>query len=244
MTRSPRSRLSREEARRRYIQLAEKVLLEQVKLDARRLDREDDERRVAVGPFARLSAEAVASQDEGRSRGAVTNVFKSQRRFQLEAMALALEDPAAIEDVGPPDPRGFANPEAWIEAFASAECARGPFHEAESLEGYALGWVLWLSQVPYGIWSEYIAEPSMKEFRSSTGRLEREGILPALAHFGLEMRPPRTPTDIAGAMRSMIEGVWLNQCLTREHPAVPGASSVQAARDGLLMIWRGATQPA
>lgn len=243
MTRARRSRLSHEEARRHYIQLAEKVILEQVKVDARRLDREEDDRRVAVGPFARLSAEQVASQDEGRSRGAITNVFKSQRQFQLEAMALALEDPG-VDSIGPPDPRGFTEPEAWIDAVATAEHDRGPSHEAETLEGYAAGWVLWLGQVPYGIWSQSIAEPSMSEFRHSAERFERDAIRPALAHFGLETRPPWTPMDMATAMRSMIEGLWLNQCLTPEHPTSPGSPSVQGMRDSLRMIWQGATQPA
>ncbi len=242
MTRAPRSKLSREEARRRYIQLAEKVILEQVEEDARRLDREDDEGRVAVGPFARLSAEQVAKLDEGRSRGAITNVFKSQRQFQLEAMALALEDPQ-VDAIGPADPGGFDDAAAWVDAVATAESARGPIHEAEAVEGYAAGWVLWLGQVPYGIWSTSIAEPSMSEFRHSAERLEREAIRPALEHFGLEMRPPWTTMDLATAMRSMIEGLWLNQCLTREHPTSPGTPSVQGMRDSLRMIWQGATQP-
>ena len=242
MARAPRSKLSREEARRRYIQLAEKVILKQVEEDARRLDREDDDGRVAVGPFARLSAEQVARLDEGRSRGAITNVFKSQRQFQLEAMALALEDPE-VDALGPADPRGFDDAVAWVDAVATAESARGPIHEAEAVEGYAAGWVLWLGQVPYGIWSRSIAEPSMSEFRHSAERLEREAIRPALEHFGLEMRPPWTTMDLATAMRSMIEGLWLNQCLTREHPTSPGIPSVQGMRDSLRMVWQGATQP-
>ncbi len=242
MARARRSKLSREEARHRYIQLAREVILKQVKVDARRLDREDDDRRIAVGPFARLSAEQVATLDEGRSRGAITNLFKSQRRFQLEAMALALEDPV-VDAFDRPDPRGFADAEAFIEALAMGESAKGALHETDNVEGYAAGWVLWLSQVPYGIWSEYIAEPSMKEFRHSAERLERETVRPALEHFGLEMRPPWTPMDLGNAMMSMIEGLWLNQCLTREHATSPGTPSARGMRDSLLMIWQGATQP-
>jgi hypothetical protein len=116
-------------------------------------------------------------------------------------------------------------------------------HEAE-VEGYAAGWVLWLGQVPYRIWSEYIAQPSMKEFRDSTARLEREAIRPGLSHFGLEVRPPWTSMDLAAAMRSMLEGIWLNQCLTPEHPTRPGEPSMVGAQQALRMIWLGATQPA
>ena len=78
MSRTPRSGLSREEASQRYIDLAEETLLQQIEIDARRLDREDDKQRVAVGPFARLNAEEVAARADGKSRGAITNLFKSQ----------------------------------------------------------------------------------------------------------------------------------------------------------------------
>src|SRR5688572_5038406 len=85
-----RSNLAPDKARRRYIQLAELAVLQQIQVDARRLDREDDEDRVAVGPFARLKADQVAANADGKSRGAITNLFKSQRQFQLQAMAVVL----------------------------------------------------------------------------------------------------------------------------------------------------------
>ncbi len=167
-----RSQLSRDDARSRYLQLAETALLAQIRVDALRLDREDDQRRVAVGPFARLNAEEVASSADGKSRGAITNLFKSQRQFQLDAMALVLDDPNVDASV-PPDPREFDDPREWIEAVASAESERGPLHGMEPAASYATSWVLWLSQVPYGVWSERIAEPSMREFRHSAERVER-----------------------------------------------------------------------
>ncbi len=205
--------------------------------------REEDERRVAVGPFARLSAEQVASLDEGRSRGAITNVFKSQRRFQLEAMALALEDPG-VDSIGPPDPRGFADPTAWIEAVAAAEHTRGAHPRGGDARGLRSGLgAVGSDRCRTGSGASTIAEPSMSEFRHSAERFERDAIRPALAHFGLETRSPWTPMDLATAMRSMIEGLWLNQCLTREHPTSPGTPSVQGIRDGLRMLWQGATQP-
>lgn len=241
MKRPKRSVLSPEEAKRRYVKLAEVTVMEQIRVDARRLDRADDEHRVAVGPFARLSAEQVAARADGKSRGAITNLFKSQRRFQLEAMGLALEDPA-FEEIGPPDPRGFDDARSWVDALASEESARGPLHEMEPAEGYAQRWVLWLSQVPYGLWSEQIAEPSMREFRHSAERFEREAVRPALAHFGLEMSPPWTTLDLAGAIVSLVEGLWLNQCLTREDSTSPGRPAIEAARTALRMLWRGATR--
>ena len=104
MTKRRRSALSPDDARKQYIRAAETVLLEQIQVDARRLDRQDDERRVAVGPFAKLNAEQVAAAADGKSRGAITNLFKSQRQFQLQAMALVLEDPE-VDVLVLPDPR-------------------------------------------------------------------------------------------------------------------------------------------
>jgi AcrR family transcriptional regulator len=243
MTRRRRSRLAPDDARKRYIRLAETVLLEQIQSDARRLDREDDEKRTAVGPFAKLNAEKVAASADGKSRGAITNLFKSQRQFQLQAMAMVLEDPE-VDVFTPPDPRGFSDPVEWIEAVATAESARGPLHGMEPTVGYALDWALWLSQVPYGIWSERIAEPSMREFRHSTELLESDCVRPALAHFGLEVRQPWTALDLAAAMSNLVEGLWLNQCLSSEHPTRADAPAVQAARHALRMLWQGATEPA
>jgi hypothetical protein len=238
-----RSSLSRADAKKRYLQLAETTLLAQIRRDARLLDREDDERRVAVGPFARLNAEEVAASADGKSRGAITNLFRSQRQFQLDAMALVLEDPNVDEAV-PPDPGSFDDAREWIEAVGSAESERGPLHGMEPAEGYAMSWVLWLSQVPYGVWSERIAAPSMHEFRHSTERLERELVRPALVRFDLEPRPPWTPLDIASAIISLREGLWLNQCLSSEHSTRAGVESAEAARAALTMLWQGATQPA
>ena len=237
-----RSSLTRDDARKRYLQAAETALLTGIRLDARRLDREDDERRVAVGPFARLNAEDVAARTDGKSRGAITNLFKSQRQFQLDAMALVLEDPN-VDAAVPPDPRAFDDPRAWIEAVALAESERGPLHGMEPEESYAMRWVLWLSQVPYGVWSERIAAPSMREFRHSAERLEVELVRPALARFQLEPRPPWTPLDVASAMVSLREGLWLNQCLSAEHSTRASEDPVEAARAALSMLWQGATQP-
>jgi hypothetical protein len=242
MTQRRRSPLSPDEARKRYIRIAETVLLEQIQVDARRLDREDDERRVAVGPFAKLNAEQVAAAADGKSRGAITNLFKSQRQFQLQAMAIVLEDPE-VDVFVPPDPREFHDPVEWIEAVATAESDRGPLHDMEPTVGYGIGWALWLSQVSYGVWSERISAPSMHEFRHSAERLESDCIRPALEHFSLEVRPPWTTLDLASAMSSLVEGLWLNQCLSRAHPTRPDAPTAQASRAAIRMLWQGATQP-
>jgi hypothetical protein len=84
----------------------------------------------------------------------------------------------------------------------------------------------------------------MREFQRSVERLESHVIGPGLAHFGLEVRPPWTSLDLASALQSLIEGLWLNQCLSARHPTRDGASSAQAARNAVRMLWDGATQSA
>ena len=243
MTRRRRSLLQPDDARRRYIRAAESVILRQIQADGRRLDQDDDGQNVAVGPFAKLSAEEVAANADGKSRGAITNLFKSQRQFQLQAMALVLDDPEVdVED--PPHPAGFADASSWIAGLAMAESARGPHHGMEPSPGYGLIWALWLSQVPYGVWSQRIAAPSMREFRHSADRLATLGIVPALERFSLEVRPPWEVLDIATAMASTIEGVWLNQALIADHPTRQQAPADDAMRNALQMVWEGATRPA
>jgi hypothetical protein len=113
----------------------------------------------------------------------------------------------------------------------------------EPVVGYGLTWALWLSQVPYGVWSRRIAEPSLREFQHSA-RLDADVLQRGLAHFGLEVKPPWTSLHLAAAMRSLVEGLWLNQCLSDRHPTSEGEPAAQAARTALRMLWEGATRPA
>jgi hypothetical protein len=85
MRKRARSTLTKAEARQRYVEIGELVALEQIREDARLLD----DGASAIGPFARIDANAVAARD-GKTRGAVTNLFGSQAVFQAETMALAL----------------------------------------------------------------------------------------------------------------------------------------------------------
>ena len=64
---------------------------------------------IAVGPFARLDANAVAAR-EGKTRGAITNLFGSQAAFQAETMALALNAGEWVERVEFPAPADFPTP--------------------------------------------------------------------------------------------------------------------------------------
>ena len=237
MATSPRRRstLPREEARRRYVEIGELAVLEQVRADAQRLD----EQSIAVGPFARLDANAVAAMD-GKTRGAITNVFGSQAAFQAETMALALSAEDWVGKIEYPEPAGFATAEEWVDALLAGESARGPVHGASPAVGYATLWALWLSAVPYGLWSERVSRPSLDEQQQHIDRVE-EVLAGALDHFRLGLREGTTVRDLASAFASLVEGVWLNQCLTRRHPSDPAEPIDTLLRRSGRLLWLGAT---
>jgi hypothetical protein len=229
-----RSTLPKHEARQRYVEIGELVALQQIKRDSELLD----DRSIAVGPFARLDANAVAAQD-GKTRGAISNLFGSQAAFQAETMALALSAGDWVERIEYPDPAGFADAEAWLDALLADESARGPAHGSDPAVDYGTLWALWLSAVPYGLWSDEVSRPSMEEHVQLVGLLEQV-LGGALAHFGRELREDTTLNDLAGALASLVEGVWLNQCLTTSHPSDPSEPIATALRRGGRLLWRGA----
>jgi len=65
----------------------------------------------------------------------------------------------------------------------------------------------------------------------------------ALDHFDLTVREGSTVNDLACAVASMIEGVWLNQCLTSRHPSDPSEPIATVLRRSGRLLWLGATQP-
>lgn len=235
--RSRRSPLSREEARRRYVEMGQLAALEQIRGDAERLDDE----LLPVGPFARLDAGAVAAHD-GKTRGAITNLFGSQAAFQAEAMALALDSGDWIEKVEPPAPERFASAEEWLDALLTGESKRGPMHGSRPTVGYGSVWALWLSTVPYGLWNKRIARTSMDEYAHSLARLEAV-LQRALDHFGTSLREGSTITDLAFALACLIEGVWLNQCLTTRCPSERSEPIATGLRRSGRLLWLGATEP-
>ena len=229
-----RSNLPREEARRRYVNAGERAVLEQIRVDSATLD----DRSIAVGPFARLDAGVVAAA-EGKTRGVITNLFGSQAAYQVETMELALSAADWIEHISYPAPAAFPTAEAWLEALLAGESARGPRHGSEPTADYGHLWALWLSAVPYGLWSERVVEPSMEEYRLWVERLERE-LEGTLAHFGLRLREGVTAGDTASALASLIEGVWLNQCLSTRHAAQPEEPIATVLLRAGRLVWRGA----
>jgi hypothetical protein len=234
---SQRSTLSREDARQRYVEIGELAVLEQVRNDAQLLD----EWALAVGPFTRLDANAVAAAD-GKTRGAITNVFGSQAAFQTETMAHVLSSTDLIERIEYPDPSDFDTAEDWVDALLLDESARGPLHGDEPTVTYATLWALWLSAVPYGLWSEQVSLPSLEEQQQMLAGLE-EALAGALEHFGLALRDGTTVADLASAIASLTEGVWLNQCLTRTHPSDPAQPISELLRRSGRLVWAGATRP-
>ena len=140
-----------------------------------------------------------------------------------------------------PAPADFASAEAWVDALFAGESARGPRHGAEPAVEYASLWTLWLSALPYGLWSEH-------DLRARAWRRTSSG------SSGSSMRCRRRSTtsasrcatsttvaDLACACASLIEGAWLNQCLTLEHPLDPSEPIATALRRSGRLLWRGAT---
>ena len=52
-----------------------------------------------------------------------------------------------------------------------------------------------------------------------------------------------TVADLASAIASLTEGVWLNQCLTRTHPSDPSQPIAELLRRSGRLLWAGATVP-
>ena len=128
----------------------------------------------------------------------------------------------------------------WTPSSPASPSA-GPQHGGEPTVGYGTLWALWLSTVPYGIWSEHVQGPSMDEHRQWVARLERE-FGHALEVFGLALREGTTLNDLAGGIASLIEGVWLNQCLTTRHPTNPSEPISEMLRRSGRLLWLGATR--
>ena len=209
-------------------------MLEQIRVDSSALDAHS----IPVGPFARLDAGGVAAQN-GKTRGAITNLFGSQAAFQAETMDLALSAGDWIAQIEYPAPADFPDDLAWVDAFFAAESERGPRHRSEPSLDYGSLWALWLSAVPYGLWSDKVAGPSLEEHRQWLERLETE-FLATLEHFGLSLREGVAVGDLACAVASLIEGVWLNQCLTTRHPSEPSEPIATVLRRSGRLLWTGA----
>ena len=57
------------------------------------------------------------------------------------------------------------------------------------------------------------------------------------------VRAGTTINDLACAVASLIEGVWLNQCLTSRHPCDPSEPIATILRRSGRLLWRGAIAP-
>ena len=121
--------------------------------------------------------------------------------------------------------------EEWVDALLIVESARGPLHGDEPSVSYATLWALWLSAVPYGLWSEQVSTPSIEEQLQMLDGLA-EALQGALDHFGLGLRHGTTVADIASAIASLTEGVWLGGATDR--PRAPEAPASVLA--GLVLL--------
>ena len=233
-----RSTLPKEQARRRYVELAGLVVLEQIREDSERLDRE----ALPVGPFARLDANKVAAR-EGKTRGAISNLFGSQAALQAETMAPRTRRGAArsrrsrtrtrpttpIRTPGstPSSPSSPPAVRATTPSRRSTTPRCGRCGSRPSRTGCGA------SASPARAWTS-TANGSPSSRRCSGARSTTSGCGSARA---------RRSTTSPAASVSLVEGAWLNQCLTPRHPSDPSAPIAETLRRSGRLLWRGAVEP-
>ena len=237
-----RERLARVDAEETYIRAGELEVFRQLQRDGAALDATlADKRAFAVGPFARVRADVVVDE-LGKTRGAINNLWGSQEAFRAAVMGVFLNDAGlGATDVDHPDPADFESLDDWVGAWAVVEIERGPRHAMQPSNRYGLRWAAWLGLVPYGIWSESIAEPSMDELRSGVERYATQILGPALAHFGAQLAEPTTIDDLAVAVHEAVEGTWLTSCLTSDDPIGRSNPLSATLATTLRLLIRGAT---
>lgn len=242
-----RVRLRRDDAETTYVRAGELEVFRQLQRDALALDQPRPEERapaVVVGPFARLRTDAVVDE-LGKSRGAVNHVWGSQEAYRAAVMDNFLNDTGiGLDEIVRPDPHDAADLDTWLDRWAAVELARGPRHGMEPESRYGLRWAAWLGLVPYGIWSDTVAAPSLDEYRASVDHIARDVLAPALRRFELVVADGLALADVALTVVSGIEGHWLNACLTDRDPLGRRAPIARSLATTLRIIVRGATRPA
>ena len=174
-------------------------------------------------------------------------------------MALVLDDPSV--DAAPlPDPAEFDDPHEWIEAVGSAEAAQGPHHGTEPAESYAMSWVLWLSQVPYGALEradrspEHARVPTLGGPRRTRVRPPRAGAIRAgtstavdaaghrECHHQPSGRPLAESVPLDGALDPTRRGSGTGRAC-RAHDAVAGSDAAGVERHRLTLRQPGPGLP-
>lgn len=121
--------------------------------------------------------------------------------------------------------------------FCRGTARAGPPHSALS----RTVWVLWFSAVPYGLWSEEVRRPGMEEHTQWLEKLDQI-LQEAMRRFGSTLRIGVTARDLACAFASLIEGVWLNQCVTASNPSDDSEPIAASLRRSGEFLWLGATE--
>ena len=243
-----RERLPRSTAEETYIRAGELEVFRQLRRDAIALDRAAREGAagevtVVLGPFARLSTNAVV-EELGKTRGAINNLWGSQEAYRAAVMRSVVNDPdLGSSDVVYPQPADWDDLDGWIGALAAVEVQRGPRHGMEPANRYGLRWAAWLGLVAYGVWSEQVATESLLEYRAGVEQYANEIIGPALAHFGRHLADGTSLDDLAGAVASLVEGVWLNACLAATDPLDGKGTVEERLARSMVLLFRGATVP-
>jgi hypothetical protein len=237
-----RERLPRDEAKEAYVRSGQLEVFRQLERDASVIDTSMAlGQTIAVGPFGRVNADAVV-HGLGKTRGAINHLWGNQEAFRAAIMHLFLDDTTlGLHDVKYPDPVDCSDVDVWIDLWAEVEIERGPRHEMTPETRYGMRWAAWLGLVPYGIWSNTIADASMREYRAGIDHFVTDVLGPALARFELTLVDGFAIEDLAIAASSTIEGHWLNSALTTGDPIERTGSITMALATSLRLVIRGAT---
>ena len=176
--------------------MGELAALEQIRSDSRAARQECD-----PGRAVRAARRGRRRRGDGKTRGAITNLFGSQGRFQAETMALALSAGDLIAGVEFPDRAAFATAGRLDRRPLRGQSARGPRTGRSRLSTTA----------PLGALAECGALRALERAhqrarawpstRSGSPARERCSAR-AIAHFGLELREDATLADLACAVAS------------------------------------------
>ena len=217
--------------------MGELAALEQIREDSETLDAAIDRGRPVRAPRRRRRRGPATARRAARSR----NLFGSQAAFQAETMASALERRRLDREARRPRTRPTSRPRRRGSTPARRRVgARAAARRRSRRCDYGFLWALWLEHG--ALRPVERARPRAEHGRARPAAAPARGghRRGARSTSALRLRADTTLDDLACAIASMIEGVWLNQCLTTQHPTDPDEPIATVLRRSGRLLWRGA----
>ena len=158
-------------------------------------------RALAVGPFARLDANARRRPRRARHAARSRTCSAARRAARPRRWRWRSAPPT---DRGARVPRARRPSSARGRGSTRSSPASPRAGRVTGAHGrrYATLWALWLTAVPYGLWSERDRRARASTSTRSRSRGSRRVLRRALDHFGLALRDDVTLTDLARRRRA------------------------------------------